>query len=209
MKLLLYLLPVSLLLACHKGDDKQEVRDCFDQYKAALKKGDGKAATELVDSSSINYYSRQRDYALDYDSTQLMGLPVTELVITLLLKQQMPADSLMAIDGKGVFIRSLETDAFADKEQLSHYTISNVKIDKNTATVSLKQDSIAIPLALTFHKESGDWKISVSQMLIQAQVVFEEQMKASGKTKKDIIDNWFQSMSPEQQAQMWQPMRKR
>lgn len=203
--MLLLLLP---MLACSKGNDEKDIRTAFDQYKAALNKSDAKAAAELVDSNSINYYGNIRRYALDYDSTQLMQLPVTDLVTVLLLKQQLPADSLITMDGKAVFIRSMEADGFADKKQMAQYTVSTVKVDNNTGTVAIKQDSTAIPLPMIFHKENGHWKLDVTQMLKQAQAVFEDLMNANHKTKMDIVDNWMQDMSPEQQANLWQPLRR-
>jgi hypothetical protein len=151
---------VVFLQSCQFSEkDNEQIRKCFADYKKAIITHQGKLGIECVDSKSIDYYAVTLRKVIEFDSLQIENQPPIDKYTILQIRQSVPYDSILQMDGKNLLIYLID-HAKAGNGNISEYEIGNIQIDHDTATVEKIIKGKATQFVYKFYKENNGWKLS-------------------------------------------------
>src|SRR5690606_36365465 len=100
-----------------KPDDKTAIEQCFNRYRSALVHSNGPEAAKYIDKRTLAWYDWLHYMALHSDSINLDGELYFNKFSVLMYRHMIPADSLLRIDGRQMFIKGVNT-GLVDRENL-------------------------------------------------------------------------------------------
>jgi len=160
-KSLLALLFIVLLYSCVSPNyDNEQIKQCFNKYKAAILNKDGTKGVECVDSMTLNFYSATLYKIINFDSVPIANEPTINKYTILKVRQIFTEDSIMQMDGKSL-LRILMDKGFAGNNNIDKYELGNIEIDNDSAIVEKIIEGRKSPFTFRFNKEKSNWKLSV------------------------------------------------
>src|SRR5262249_21705731 len=136
------------------------IRQTFEAYREAVSAHNGKAAADLVTSSSISKYQEFHDLAVTADKPTLESLPIASRFFVMMLRHRIDADLLKSMDGKAVFAHAVDQDWMGNKGVVQA-GVGNINIREPRATGTITIDGKRTSEDWNFVKEEGSWKLDV------------------------------------------------
>ena len=155
---------VLLLGAFAAPPDEAAVRAAFEAYKKALLAADGEAAVAAVDRNTLGYYGRIHDLALRADSATVRALPSLDLLMVLLVRHRVPADSLRRMDGPALLAHGVD-EGWIGRDGVEGQTLGGIRVDADTAYADVLIHGQPVPFAWTFHREDGQWRLDLTSTM--------------------------------------------
>jgi hypothetical protein len=147
--------------ACNfSAGDNEQIKRCFANYKKAILSRQGKLGIECVDSKTINYYSQTLQKVIKYDSLQLETVSPIDKYIILKIRQNIPYDSIVRLDGKSL-LANLINHGISGNLNISLYNIDDIQIEGDSASAEKVINGKRSPNRYKFYKEGNSWKFSV------------------------------------------------
>ncbi len=187
-----------------RSADQQAVRDVFEGYKRALLVGDGRAAADLVDAATTEYWEQLRALARDGDEEVIARRSFLERLLVLAVRQRFPAEVLDRLELAEVMKVAVDAGWIAGSaiEQLE---MGEVTVDGSTARGVVVQSGLAAlapadsatPLVYEFVRERGQWRFRFASLLHSLERLLAELLEQLGASEDEILFAIIESLGGE------------
>ena len=146
-------------------DSGADVRLAFERYRASVLAGDGPGAVGAVSASTVAYYGRTVDLALDADSADVAALPFMDQVMALTLRHRLTPTVLRGLDGAAALRVGVEK-GWVDMDSMEGMDIGEVDIEGDLAIGELVMRGERLEeVWLRFEREGGKWRVDMTSMM--------------------------------------------
>jgi hypothetical protein len=152
-------------------EETEAVQQVFDQYRAALMRGDGNRAAALVDRATFEYFEQLKLLALRADHEELGEQSFVDRLLVVTLRHTLTPDEVREITLSQLIDLAMEAGWLAP-ETLGQLEMGEVVFDGDQAFapalsaggLSLESEGLE-PLNYTFVREDGAWKFRFSALV--------------------------------------------
>lgn len=167
----------------------------FDEYRQALRDGDGSAAAECVDSTTLDWYDRALRDALEASPEEVALRDTMHKFTVLRLRLELSTDELKAMSGRDLFAHSVE-HGWVDRS-----SVESLDSLVDIAYITEQRASASVPGAgghpvFHFSKEKGEWRLALARLFPTAEAVMEQAREASGKSEELFLIQALSALSP-------------
>lgn len=202
-------LTVLLLLtapAAHAADPRTEVRQVFEDYRAALMERQGAIAAFLVTPETQAFYETARRAALDAGREAMDALPLAQALLALRLRHDLGAERLRSMAGEEIIAEAVER-GIVRASGLRAMRLGPVAVGGDTA-VAEQLDPAGRPLGVVwrFERIGGLWRVDLRPSLAAADALMQKMLRDSGLSRKVFLERLV-TMSSERPVteELWRP----
>ncbi|WP_339706183.1 hypothetical protein [Algoriphagus aquimarinus] len=163
-KPLLLVLTLFLTQFAFGQQEKDLVRESFENYKSAVLENRGSDAPNFLSSRTLSYYDGIIHHAIKSDSATIDDLPFFDKFTVLLIRHYIPKEEIVTMDAKTFLKYSVEKDLFG-KESYINSKIGEVKISGKFAQGKLRVNNKESTISYDFYKEDGEWKFDLLSVM--------------------------------------------
>lgn len=120
--------------------EEQAVKSAFEKYRADILNDLGEEAFKDVDSRTVKYYGDLLEWIKNSDSLEVEALSVLDKMSVLMIRNKMPKEDLLAMDGKQLFIYAV------NEGMVGKGSVSILAFDKLIADSGKSENEFLIPL---------------------------------------------------------------
>lgn len=173
---------VAMIGACARPQkpDLGGVRACFQVYKEASLRGDGRAAAGAVSSVIFDLFESLRDVAMIGDRETVDGLPIFRKLLVVLFRHDLPDDKLEAMSGDELFQLAFERGWIGDATWLAGADLGEIIAEGDTAVATITEEGAPTEDHIQFIREEGIWKLDLAVTLSAADRFEKSQMNTLG-----------------------------
>jgi hypothetical protein len=204
-KILLLFLTVFFIKCSYGQNEKDLVRQTYENYKSSILENRGADASELVSVRTLEYYDNMILHAISSDSITIANLPFYDAFSVLVMRHYLLKEELLKMDSKTFFIYIIENDFF-EKEKIIDTKVGDVKINRNFALGKMILKDQELPLFLNFYKENDLWKFDLVSQIKTSTSYFTDYFKSSELTVNEFINEaLFRLNGKEPSPSIWNP----
>ena len=175
------------------ADEEAKVQQAFQTYRKALLDQNGKAAWEVVDSHTQEYYEDIAKDCLSLKREDLVRLDMLTKFMILRIRLEFREEQLKTFNGAKIFILGVE------KGWISKSTVQQLKrMDKVTIDRNFAQGYIAqapdIPVFYFIREEDG-WKVALWQSFEIGNISLRQMAKENGMSEDEYIKAMLEQVS--------------
>jgi|GEM_PF-5799597 len=178
-----YILSLSLLLFtainCMAQLTDANVRDCFDQYKAAIVQDRPDDAVQYLDASTVAYFEEIVALAQSASGSDLSAHSMVDQMMVLSVRSTTPKEIILADDSQAI-MSYMVSSGLIGKKTIDKTTIGDVNLTGDKATAVLHTGGTSLGLALNFTQEKGLTKLGLSSLFPSLQQTMTALHRASG-----------------------------
>jgi hypothetical protein len=168
------------------ADPAAPVVNSFTAYSKAVTARDGGTAADLMTASSLSYYDKLRDLALDADRAELGAEPVVDQLTALSMRGDLSATDLRTLSPHDLVKKAVQINLISNGATPER-GLQQVKIDGDTATAELVMtEGAQYPVGFT--REAGQWKFDVTSLLQPAESALSQAREQQKLTERQIVD---------------------
>ena len=202
--ILLFLVLASFQISARTNDLKL-VKDTFNNYKKAILASDGKEAAKWVDKKTFAYYGKMLAMTLKADSAEVAVLPLMDRLTVLSLRHRVPMKDIAALDGKQLFIYSID-QGMVGRNSVANVEIGEVVLNGNSASGQLVASGEESPLYFKFNKEDGQWKLDLTSLFGPTTEGLQKMLVDQGMTENQFIFQALEMMTGKPVSdKIWSP----
>lgn len=188
-----FLLILTFSSASAMADEEAKVQQAFQTYRKALLDQNGKAAWEVVDSHTQEYYEDIAKDCLSLKREDLVRLDMLTKFMILRIRLEFREEQLKTFNGAKIFILGVE------KGWISKSTVQQLKrMDKVTIDRNFAQGYIAqapdIPVFYFIREEDG-WKVALWQSFEIGNISLRQMAKENGMSEDEYIKAMLEQVS--------------
>lgn len=206
-KNLVWVIVFTLLCSCADTEqDKKQIYETYDNYKAALLDKKGEVAVEYIDSVTINYYNGILKSTMFADSAKVSAMPISDKYMVLRLRGLLSLNEIQKMDGKKVLVFAINKGMIG-KQSVEKGELGYITVEGNYATAEFETGGKTTGLKHEFNKEDGKWKLNLTSMMPIVNVAFEEMIKKSETTPNSFVEMLANSFNSNPvNKNIWQPL---
>jgi hypothetical protein len=201
--------PPSVGLNDPQEQERAAIKQCFIDFREAVKTRKGQAAAEQVDQATFTYYAQLRDSALYDGPDQLQGVSIMDRTAVGMFRVLLTSADLGKLDGRGLFTYAVDRGCM-NRRGLTTLNPGAVFLDSyDAARVLMNDQSGATGFHFRFRREGDAWKLDFPSTLALAEKIHAD-LIARKKAESDVYIRDTIRMTTGRQAKsdIWQPMLK-
>ena len=189
--------------------DKEQIKQCFENYKEAILAKDGKKVVQYVDQNTKDYYAQVLEWALTAKREEVENLPLIDRMQVLIMRFKIPAEQLRGMNGEDTLVFAVDNGMVGGRA--NRLTAGTVTVDGNSGKMEVlayRMESAGILFG--FNRENGEWKIDLTSILSARKFALELALRISKLTENEFIFESLKGMSPDQPPtdDLWNPVGK-
>jgi len=205
---------VSAVKAQSSQAEESAIRDCFQKYKAAVEKSDGKTAAALISSDSIKYYGSILNLALNGDEKRIRQQHYYRKMMVLLVR----LEAAKTYCTNGCSTNATEFYSFLVSRQLggavtpAGVALGKIKINEfhNYAGAQGILNGQETPATLVFQQERDGWKFDILAAILRLDQLMAEKQKQSSISEDDAIIQALEKRAGRPiDSSIWKPLRQK
>jgi hypothetical protein len=208
--LFLMLCLIGLIGCGGKNPEVEQVQTCFDAYKNAVIKQDGKFGATLVNSKTINYFGQMLEKTLHSPKSEVQNLRTSDKLLIVRARHQIAAEDLKKMTAADFFAYGIGngwTDKDVGNLELRHIGVSS---DMAKAELIVAGKKAPSAMGFVFRKEDGQWKLNLLPMLANADQIFKQAIHQQDVGEEEFILNIVESLSGTKVPDtIWNPVMRR
>jgi hypothetical protein len=183
------------------------VKKCFTDYKGSILEGRGKAALQLVDTRTKQYYGRELDLALSGDSSTVSNLTIIDKLTVFMVRHRIPAKELMNMTGDDFFAYAVD-QGMVGKNSVITTEIGDVVVQGNFARGEIVNNGKKSPLFFHFQKESNSWKIDLTSLFPAVNMAMSKMLRDEEMTDEEYIFQALEALTGKKVGlNIWKPLK--
>lgn len=189
-----------VLAGCNGGDggpapdDGAAVVRAFEDYRAALIEQDGARAASLAAEDTLDYYAEMKELALTASRSELKDRRIVDQLTVLMLRHMLAPDELEAMDGRDVFVFSVE-EGLTSETSVQRLEVGEAKVSGDRAVLGVEVDGREAPFTFVFEREGDRWKIELRELMKVADSAFQTFVNQSGVPQDEYLLQTLTSMT--------------
>ncbi len=186
--------------------EEQAVKSAFEKYRADILNDLGEEAFKDVDSRTVKYYGDLLEWIKNSDSLEVEALSVLDKMSVLMIRNKMPKEDLLAMDGKQLFIYAVN-EGMVGKGSVSNNSIGKVAVNGNFASGQFISKGRETEVYFHFYKEDGTWKIDLTSLFSVSILAFDKLIADSGKSENEFLIPLIEaSIAKKMNPESWKPL---
>lgn len=165
--------------------DDAAIRKTFTGYQKALSKKDGKAATSLIDSATLQYYAGIQKTALEGDAATVRKLPLIDKLMVLRLRAELEPAKLKAMSPEQLL--SYGVDRGWVGSNTSENTLGELTVEGDKARGQALVRGQVTPLFHEFRREGGKWKMNLVELMRAVAPAMSEAARRMDMTEDEFV----------------------
>ena len=168
------------------AQEKDAVKEAFNNYKSAILNDKGEEAVNHVDSRTIAYYSDILEKTKTADSTSVESLELMDKLMVFAIRHRTSKEKILSFDGKELLVHAIQ-EGMVGKNSVANNSIGEVTIDGDFAKGQFIANGQAAPFFFHFYQESGDWKVDLTSIFPPANMAFQQMVDQSGQSENEYL----------------------
>ncbi len=195
---------IFTLFSCRS--DISQIQDCFQNYKAAVLSLDGERAANLVDNSTVEFYSNLLDKVKHFDSLQLEKESLTTKFEVFKIRHMITPTEIHGMNGKQL-LTTLINHGISGSGNFEKYTLGDIEIRNDSAEAQKLSNNKLIPFRYLFIKEDTFWKIRSAASNPASDIAFKQLALNKGVTENEYIYELLEEISRKKPSpDIWKPI---
>jgi len=187
--------------------EEEKIEACFEAYKSALTKGDGKEACKQVDSKTIAYYNQAIVNAKTLDSSSVAEMDVMDKLMILAVRHRTPVDLLYQFNGADMIAYGIE-NGMIGQQGFDQLQFSSIETNGNNAKAFLDVPGAPMPMFLEFNKEDQAWKFDLTSIFEMSRLPLAAMIESEGLDENDFIITILDMATEDQITNaVWHPVK--
>lgn len=187
--------------------DTQQIKECFENYKAGTQANDGQKVLQCVDQNTRDYYSKVLDWALTAKREEVEELPLMDRLAVLSARLVVPAEKLRTMTGGDLLAFTVDKGMISG-QRANELSPGTVTFDGNSAKMGIVHNGRELEMGFDFHWENGGWKIDLTSAFPAAKFAIEFALRRSQMSENDLIFESFKEIPSEKPPteELWNPI---
>jgi hypothetical protein len=200
------LLLTSIFTFCSCRSNTSQIQHCFNDFKAAIMRNNGEAAVNLVDSSTIKFYSTLLDKAENLDSLQLEKESMITKFEVFKIRLMITPMQVNQINGRRL-LTMLINHGISGNGNIKSYTLGHITIRNDSAEAEKLSNNKRTPFIYLFSKENDFWKIRMTSSNTTTDIAFKQLAIDEGLTDNDYIYKLLEEIFRKKPSNdIWKPI---
>jgi len=201
----MFLVAISISL-CSCRSDISSVKDCFNEYKAAILSRNGVKAVTLVDSSTFKLYSGLLEKVRLLDSSQLEKESLATKFEVFKVRHMIESKEINGMDGKQL-LTVLINRGISGNGNIESYSLGDIAIKNDSAQAQQLSEKKETPFRYLFIKEGQFWRIRTASSSHAPDIFFKQMAFSGGITVNEYIYKLLEDISRKKpSADIWRPI---
>jgi len=203
-----FLSALLLLLStcCLAQDDKEMIKQTFNNYKSAILNDKGEEAVNYVDSRTLKYYADILEVIKHADSSVINASSLIDKVTVLSVRHRATREEILSMDGTGLFVYAIKK-GMVGKNSVMNNTIGDIKIDNGFAKGQLLVSGQPTEIYMHFYKEQDHWKIDLTSIFPIGNAAFKDMVEEDGRPENEFIFMILEYLTGKKPGLgIWQPL---
>ena len=162
------------------------VESSYSAYAKAVSAKDGETSADLMSSTSLKYYDRIRDVALDANRRALAKQSLIDQLTVLTMRGTVKASTLRTASSHELIKESVD-DGLIGNGSLPIVGLDQVQVNGDQATAELVLEGSTSRYPVAFRRESGTWKFDVTSLLRPAESGMEQALALRKTSPANLI----------------------
>ncbi|WP_298182912.1 hypothetical protein [Saccharomonospora sp.] len=167
-------------------DELGQLREMFDDYREALRNGDGEAAAELVTTSTIDHYGDLATLAATGGPEEIGEQGPIDRMTVALLRHDLATEEIEAMDGVALFTYAVEKDVI-DESTIASLELDEATVADDRAIATVKGEGAPEGSELAFVRESDSWRLDLISMIEVSDKVIVELAKQRDVDEDELV----------------------
>lgn len=181
--------------------DDVAIRRVFADYQAAVEHGDGPRAAALLDASTMAFYERMKQAALDMPGDDVRQQPLVERLTIVAMRVGKTRAQLTAAPTAELVAAAIAQGG--GMSSVRGVELTSIVVDGDTAEAIPRKAGLALPVTFAFRRENGAWRIDLTRLLARASELLKSQLK--GMSEDQLIRAYIASAGGTVDEAMWDP----
>ncbi len=197
---------IALTHTAVSADDSSAVHECFEAYRTSILNQDGQSAVELVDSTTIAYYSEVRRLALHAEREEVEELTLMDRLMVFTLRHRIAAAELAALSGRQLFIHAV-AEGWVSKNSVARVKLARVFVEGSTASAALDLGGKEAPVRFRFHKIGKEWRLDITSVFALLGQAFQRAIQEMERDENEFIFSILEAgLGQPVSEDIWLPM---
>lgn len=178
---------VLIISSC--SSDKQDVEDIqktFTGYKTAILQKNGTDAIKYVDKTTIDYYAKMLDFAININSKELQELSLLDKLMVLSLRHRATFNDLNSFNGETLLIWAINSGMIGE-ESVKNTTLGKIEIEGYKAKGQFINNGQITPFYYKFVKPGESWKIDLTSIFAISERGLNQLARQQNMTHQEFI----------------------
>jgi len=216
MRKFLILIFTVALFGCN--NDKEEIKNTFNEFNKANIELNGEKLYELSDSESRDYYKKLLTNILELDSIGVTKLNITDKINLLSARSVIEDSELKKMNSKDLMIKiytEVNTMDTVKINAINKMEIANIRVENGKSTSDFASNGrvLSPKVNLKFSKEDGEWRYNVLSMADFTEKQLISMCEENGLSQMDLIKLIFadpnvQNKKIKELDAIWNPIKK-
>ncbi len=208
MKKLIFISLLILFYSCdNQTKEKAKITKVFSGYIKAILGDNGKTAYTLIDKHTKDYYKDMLRLSLIANKEKVKSLSLVNKLMVFALRHRLDKKKLISMTAKDLIIYAVE-NGWVGKNSVMNLEIGKITISNSFAKAKVIVSQKETPMYYHFYKESGRWKIDLTEMMKWGELGLKKVMEKSGKDEDQFIFSILEAISGKKvDSKIWKPIK--
>lgn len=179
----------------------------FADYKSAILQADAEKALQVVDASTLQYYSDMLDHALNAVEDTVRELSTMDLLMVLSIRHRLEAEQIKSMDASNLFKHGV-ANGWTGKESVMGIEVVRINVDGQTATAAFTANGVESPIPFRFDNEGGQWKVDLTAIMDASNSAFRQMAQQQGITEVELVFMLLEMVTGKEvdSKRLWKPV---
>ena len=188
--------------------EKQQIIQCFTNYKSAILNDRGTEAVRYSDKNTIDYYAQVLQWVLTASREEGERLSILDKMQVLIMRLRVPAEQLRTMTAEELLVYSID-QGMVGKNGAATLDPGTVTVDGNFGKMTILSNQKDTGMSYHYNKENGEWKMDLTAVFPQTRVALEAMAKQNDMSENSFIFTLIGTTSPIQPTDdLWVPIGK-
>jgi len=189
------------------ADDQKEIEYSFTQYKTAILNKNSDLAIKYLSQTTIDYYGEMLSLVKNANKTEVQSRMLIDQMMILSVRWIFDEATLSKLNNGNDMLTLAINNGLIGEQSVSGLSINSVKVSKGIAFVELKTNNGVAPQIFKFINENNVWKIDLTSIFPETNIVLQSLAKKSGLIEEEFIFQVLESQTGVRPSDaIWQPI---
>ena len=186
--------------------EEEAIKKAFATCTDAIIGKNGDTLSNLVDSSTVAYFTKMQQLALKGGQGEVKALPLADRLTVVRLRHAFDKEAMTALTGTKVLMNAVNR-GWLEAKALQKAKLEKIVISETQATAEFSVKDQPAPVSVAFVKENNMWHLNLMPIVKMTEPVIQDLLKKSGKAENDFISQFVtqESGKPVRQT-IWEPL---
>jgi hypothetical protein len=188
-------------------NNEEDIRFAFEQYKTAILSRNSGLAIKYLDQNTIDYYTDMLNLVKKGTKTEIQNRRLLDQMTVLIVRHLLDKAAISRLNSGTSMLDVAIKEGLIGEQSVSGLSVHSVKISGDVAYMELNTDHGVAPQKFKFVKEGGVWKMDLTSIFPESNIILESAVKDAGFTKEEFIFQVLESQSGiKPTASIWEPL---